>query len=612
MAALLNLLQICSSSLSILTTGLRRLKRPWQRATALLLTAAFAIALGSCDLSRYEKADAAQIPQLVFSSLGDPKTFNPVLNDEANHVFGYTFEGLTTADGITGDVIPALAENWEISEDGRTIVFTLREGLKWSDGEPLTVEDVLFTFNEVVFNEAIPTSSRDVMRIGEQGLLPTVTKVDERRVQFVLPEPFAPFLRTTSMEILPAHVLRPTLQEKDSDGNLKFLSTWTSGTPPQQLVGNGPYTIKRFMPGERVEFERNPYYWRQDEQGDSQPYIQELIWQVIESTDNQLLQFRSGGLDLLGISPDFYALLRRETERGNFTIYNGGPAMGTNFMAFNLNQASRNGKPLVNPIKSRWFNTLEFRQAVSYAIDRQAMLNNIFQGLGEPQTSPISKQSPYYAAPEEGIPTYDYNPDKARQLLLSVGFQYSGRGELLDADGNRVRFSLITNSGNKIREAMGAQVKQDLAKIGIQVDFQPLAFNVLVDKLQDNLDWEAHILGLTGGLEPNNGANVWLVNGSLHAFNQNSTPGQEPLEGWQAADWETQISDLYIRAAQEVDEAKRKELYVETQRLTQTHLPFIYLINPLSLSAVRNRIEGVQYTAIGGSLWNLYELRLTE
>ncbi|HEY9738745.1 MAG TPA: ABC transporter substrate-binding protein [Trichocoleus sp.] len=598
--------------MSILTTGLRRLKRPWQRATALLLTAAFAIALGSCDLSRYEKADAAQIPQLVFSSLGDPKTFNPVLNDEANHVFGYTFEGLTTADGITGDVIPALAENWEISEDGRTIVFTLREGLKWSDGEPLTVEDVLFTFNEVVFNEAIPTSSRDVMRIGEQGLLPTVTKVDERRVQFVLPEPFAPFLRTTSMEILPAHVLRPTLQEKDSDGNLKFLSTWTSGTPPQQLVGNGPYTIKRFMPGERVEFERNPYYWRQDEQGDSQPYIQELIWQVIESTDNQLLQFRSGGLDLLGISPDFYALLRRETERGNFTIYNGGPAMGTNFMAFNLNQASRNGKPLVNPIKSRWFNTLEFRQAVSYAIDRQAMLNNIFQGLGEPQTSPISKQSPYYAAPEEGIPTYDYNPDKARQLLLSVGFQYSGRGELLDADGNRVRFSLITNSGNKIREAMGAQVKQDLAKIGIQVDFQPLAFNVLVDKLQDNLDWEAHILGLTGGLEPNNGANVWLVNGSLHAFNQNSTPGQEPLEGWQAADWETQISDLYIRAAQEVDEAKRKELYVETQRLTQTHLPFIYLINPLSLSAVRNRIEGVQYTAIGGSLWNLYELRLTE
>lgn len=577
-----------------------------------MLVGVLAIALTSCNPVRFQKADAAQVSKLVFSSLGDPKTFNPVLNDEANSVFPFTFEGLTTADGITGDVIPALAERWDISEDGKTIVFTLRPNLKWSDGVPLTVDDVLFTFNEVIFNEAIPTSSRDVMRIGQQGLLPTVTKLDAQRVQFTLPEPFAPFLRTTSMEILPAHVLRPSLETKDANGNLKFLSTWTSDTPPDQLVCNGPYRIKRYVPSERVEFERNPHFWRRDEQGNQQPYIEELVWQVIESTDNQLLQFRSGGLDLISVSPEFYALLRRETERGSFSIYNGGPALGTSFITFNLNRASRNGKPLVNPIRSRWFNTLAFRQAVSYAIDRQSMLNNIFQGIGEPQTSPISKQSPYYAPPEAGIPTYDYSPDKARELLLGAGFEYSGEGELLDADGNRVRFTLITNSGNKIREAMGAQIKQDLARIGIQVDFQPLAFNVLVDKLQDNLDWEAHILGLTGGLEPNNGANVWLLDGSLHAFNQNAAPGQAPLEGWQAQDWEIKIANLYIQAAQEVDEARRKALYEETQRLTQTYLPFIYLINPLSLGAVRNTIEGVEYTAIGGAIWNLYELRLSD
>lgn len=584
----------------------------WQRATALVLVGVLAIALTSCNPVRFQKADAAQVSKLVFSSLGDPKTFNPVLNDEANNVFPYTFEGLTTADGITGDVIPALAERWDISEDGKTIVFTLRPNLKWSDGQPLTVDDVLFTYNEVIFNEAIPTSSRDVMRIGQQGLLPAVTKLDAQRVQFTLPEPFAPFLRTTSMEILPAHVLRPSLEAKDANGNLRFLSTWTSDTPPDQLVGNGPYRIKRYVPGERVEFERNPYFWRQDQQGNQQPYIEELVWQVIESTDNQLLQFRSGGLDLISVSPEFYTLLRREAERGNFSIYNGGPALGTSFITFNLNQASRNGKPLVNPIRSRWFNTLAFRQAVSYAIDRQSMLNNIFQGIGEPQTSPISKQSPYYAPPEAGIPTYDFNPDKARELLLGAGFEYSGKGELLDDEGNRVRFTLITNSGNKIREAMGSQVKQDLARIGIQVDFQPLAFNVLVDKLQDNLDWEAHILGLTGGLEPNNGANVWLLDGSLHAFNQNAAPGQEPLQGWQAQDWEIEIANLYIQAAQEVDEAKRKALYEETQRLTQTYLPFIYLINPLSLGAVRNTLEGVEYTAIGGALWNLHELQISD
>ncbi|HEY9879085.1 MAG TPA: ABC transporter substrate-binding protein [Leptolyngbyaceae cyanobacterium] len=611
MTALPNsLLKACLGSLINRIAVLRQIHRLGQRSIALLLVGVLAIALTSCNPSRFQKADAADVPKLVFSTLGDPKTFNPVLNDESPNVFMYTFEGLTTDDGITGDVVPALAEKWDISDDGKTLVFTLREGLKWSDGEPLTADDVVFTYNEVIFNEAVPTSSRDVLRIGEQGLLPKVTKLDSRRVQFILPEPFAPFLRTTSLEIIPAHTLRSTLQEKDTDGNLKFLSTWTTDTPPNKLVVNGPYRIKNYVPSERIVYERNPYYWRKDEQGQPQPYIQELIWQIIESTDNQLLQFRSGGLDLIGITPDFYTLLKRETERGDFTIYSGGPALGTNFLAFNLNKASRNGKPLIDPIKSRWFNSLEFRQAVSYAIDRQTMLNNIFQGLGEPQTSPISKQSPYYAGPEEGIPTYDYNPDKARELLLSAGFQFSGKGELLDADGNRVRFTLITNSGNKIREAIGAQIKQDLAKIGIQVDFQPLAFNVLVDKLQDNLDWEAHVLGLTGGLEPNSGANVWLLNGSLHAFNQNATPGQEPLTGWEPTDWETQISDLYIRAAQEVDETKRRELYKETQALTQTYLPFIYLINPLSIGAVRNKVQGVKYTAIGGALWNLHELKV--
>lgn len=577
-----------------------------------MLAGVMAIALTGCNPTAFQRADAVQTSQIVFSSLSDPKTFNPVLNDEYPNVFLYTFEGLTTTDGVTGDVIPALAEKWEISADGKTIVFTLREGLKWSDGAPLTADDVLFTYNEVIFNEAIPTSSRDVMRIGQQGLLPTVTKLDPRRVQFTLPEPFAPFLRNTATEIIPAHILRPSLQNKDREGNLRFLSTWTTDTPPDNLVCNGPYRIKRYTPGERVEFERNPHYWQKDEQGNPKPYIQGLVWQTIDSTDTQLLQFRSGGLDILAVSPDAYSLLKREERRGDFTIYNGGPALGTSFLAFNLNQASRNGKPLVDPIKSRWFNTLEFRQAVSYAIDRQTMLNNIFQGLGEPQTSPISKQSPYYAAPEDGIPTYEYNPDKARKLLLSAGFQFNAQSNLLDADGNPVHFTLITNSGNKIREAMGAQIKQDLSKIGMQVDFQPLSFSVLVDKLQDSLDWEAHVLGLTGGLEPNSGANVWLLNGSLHAFNQNAAPGQTPLEGWRAADWEIRIADLYIQAAQVVDEAKRRELYKETQVLTQTYLPFIYLINPLALGAVRNRIEGVQFTAIGGALWNLPDLTIRE
>lgn len=282
------------------------------------------------------------------------------------------------------------------------------------------------------------------------------------------------------------------------------------------------------------------------------------------------------------MQPAFFSLLKQEEERGNFTIYNGGPDLGTSFFFFNLNRASRNGRPLVDPVRSRWFNNTAFRQAISYAIDRDTMVNNIFQGLGNPQTSPISVPSPYFAPPEMGIRTYDYNPERALELLTAAGFSRNPAGQLVDADGNRVRFTLITNSGNRVRESIGAQIKSDLERIGIQVDFQPLAFNVLVDRLTDSLEWEACVLGLTGGLEPNGGANVWLLDGALHAFNQQAGPSQAPLEGWQAADWERRIADLYIQAAQVVDEAERFELYKETQQITQEYLPFVYLINNLS------------------------------
>lgn len=581
----------------------------WFRFAFILLALCVGLTTAGCNLNQFAKA-GTDVPKLVSSTLSDPKTFNPVLSQEYPNVFLFTFEGLTTTDGVTGEVVPALAESWEIAPDGKTYTFTLRPDLKWSDGEPLTADDVVFSYMDVLFNPAIPTNSRDSFRIGQEGLLPEVVKLDERRVQFRLPEPFAPLLRTTSNEIIPEHVLRSAVETMDSEGNPAFLTTWGTDTDPSQLVSNGPYQVTSYIPGERVIFERNPYYWQKDEEGIPRPYIDQFIWQIIGSTDNALLQFRSGGLDLVGVSPEFFSLLKREEERGNFEIYNGGPSLGTNFIAFNLNRASRNGKPLVDPVRSAWFNTLEFRQAVSYGIDRQTMINNIFQGLGEPQTSPISVPSPFYAPPEEGIRTYPYDPEKAKELLLSAGFQYNSSGELEDADGNRVRFTLITNSGNKIRESIGAQIKQDLSKLGIQVDFQPLAFNVLVDRLTDSLDWEAFVLGLTGGLEPNGGANVWLLDGALHAFNQQAQPGQTPLEGWQAADWEKRIADLYIEAAQVTDEEQRYELYKETQQITQDYLPFIYLINNLSLSAVRDRVEGLKYTAIGGALWNIQELTL--
>jgi peptide/nickel transport system substrate-binding protein len=561
------------------------------------------------------KVASAQVPQLVLSSLSDPKTFNAVLSQEQSEVLPLIGEGLITENGLTGKVEPALAESWEIAPDGKRITYVLKDNLKWSDGQPLTVDDVLFTYNDIYLNKEIPTDFRDVLRVGESGALPTVSKLDERRIEFSIPEPFAPFLRVTGVGILPKHILQKSIETKDSKGKPNFLSVWGTNTQPlSNIVVPGPYMIESYRAGERVILRRNPYYWRKGSQGESQPYIERIVVQVIESTDASLLQFRSGGIDVEGVTPDYFSLLKREEKQRGFKIYSGGPSLSTSYISFNLNKGkSESGKPFVDPIRSKWFNTLEFRQAIAHSIDRQQMLNNIYQGLGGFQHSIIPVQSPYYISPKEGLPTYEYSPVKAKALLLKAGFKYSPSNELMDVEGNRVRFSLITNAGNKIREAMGSQIKQDLAAIGIKVDFNPMAFNALVDKLDNSKQWDCLLLGFGGsGVEPNQSFNIWAVDGGLHAFNQGPKPGQPPIEGWEVADWERQISSLYIKGAQELDETKRKAIYAEAQTLVQEYLPFIYMIQPLSFSAVRDRVQNVKYSALGGSLWNLHELKVTE
>jgi peptide/nickel transport system substrate-binding protein len=584
------------------------LKSIWQRWTILIII--IAIALSSCR-QLINSTSAETNNQIVSTILSDPKTFNAALSSESPNIFGFVGEGLVTENG-KGEIEPALAESWQVSPDSKTITFTLKKNLKWSDGEPLTIDDVIFTFNEVYFNEDIPTDARDVLKIGKDRKLPTVKKIDADRIEFTTPEPFAPFLRTLGISILPAHKLRSTIDKKDDKGKPLFLSTWGINTKPADLVSNGLFALDSYTPAERLVFKKNPHYWRKDKQGNQQPYLQRYIWQIVESTDTALVQFRSGGLDSFDVSPEFFSLLKKEEQKGGYKIYNGGPATGTTFMSFNLNQGERDGKPLVDPTKSRWFNNVKFRQAVAYGINRQRMINNIYRGLGAPQDSPISVPSPYFFSRQEGLPAYDYNPKKAKELLTAAGFKYNEQdNKLVDEDGNQVRFTLMTNSGNKIREAMGTQIKQDLALIGIEVNFTPIAFSLLLDRIDNSLNWDALLIGFTGGIEPNAGANFWSVDGGLHMFNLQPPKGKTQITGRVVADWEKQIDELYIQAAQELDESKRRQLYIETQKITQENLPCIYLVNRLSLSAVKNRVKGIDYSPISGAFWNLHELKVS-
>ena len=586
------------------------IKQNHYRKSAILFTALLIFLLSACspEPSNYQS-------RLVVSTPSDASTFNSPLNQSAYSVFGYIYEGLIIENGVTGELEPALAESWEVSEDEQTIVITLKEGLKWSDGEPLTVDDVVFSYNEIYLNDKIPSSLKDILRIGKSGALPTVKKIDNLRVEFSTPEPFAPFVRYAGgLTILPAHALKESVRTTNSEGELNYLTKWGTDTPVTEIVGNGMYRIKSYAPNQRIILEKNPFYWRQDNQGNNLPYIENIVWQVIENTDNQLLNFRSGELDTIKVAAEMFPLLKREENRGKYTIYNGGPTPASSFICFNINQGKNaQGKPLVDPIKSRWFNNKAFRQAIAYGINRKAMTNNIYRGLGAPQYSPIPVTSPFYLSPEEGLKIYNYDPEKAKKLLLDAGFKYNQNGELLDSEGNQVEFTLLSSAGRKVREQMATQINQDLAKLGIKINMQFLSFNTYVRKLSLSKDWEVYLGGFTGGsIEPHGGYNIWSVNGRLHTFNQGPQPGDEKIEGWKVNDWEQQIDDLYIQASQVFDEDKRKEFYGQAQQIIADELPFIYMVNPLEFDAIRNRIKGINYTELGGGFWNLYELQISD
>lgn len=283
--------------------------RQWRKiANLIIILILSTIFLSSCGFN----PSANNQSRLVQAILSDPKTFNAVLSQESPNIFGLTYEGLVTENPLTGEIQPALAKSWTISDDKLTIIFTLKDDLKWSDGEPLTVDDVVFSYNQLYLNEEIPSNARDSLRIGQSRAFPLVEKVNNSQVKFTIPEPFAPFLESAGLSILPKHILEEKVTTKGADGKPIFLSFWGVDTPPDELVVNGAYKLKNYATAQRVIFTKNPYYWQKDEQGNSLPYIEEVVWEIVESTDTSIVQFRSGSLDSISVSPEYFSLLKRE------------------------------------------------------------------------------------------------------------------------------------------------------------------------------------------------------------------------------------------------------------------------------------------------------------
>lgn len=533
--------------------------------------------------------------RIVLSTTTDPKSFNDMVAKETSTtmITGFLFEGLTRLNAQTLKVEPNLAQRWTVSKDGLIWTFYLRKNLRWSDGVPLTADDVIFTFNDLIYNPDVANSSRDIFTVDGKEF--KVEKVDDYTVRFILPVKFAPFLKGMSQSILPKHKLADAVKQK------KFNYTWGIDTPPHEIVGQGPFVLDAYQPGEKVVLKRNPYYWRTARNGDRLPYLDEVLVLIVPSSDVELLKFMEGSLDYYDLRGMDYPLLKPLESKKNFTVYNMGPTMGSSFLVFNLNTRinEKTKQPFVSPVKMAWFNDIEFRKAVAYAIDRDQMTKIVFNGLAYPQFSPISPADTFFFNPK--VIHYDYNLAKARDILSKAGFQDRNEdGVIEDNQGNRIQFNIATNADSAERMDIAAIIRQDLERLGMDVRLIPMEFNTLVGKLTGTFEWDAIVLSLTGTIEPHFGKNVWASSGQLHMWN--------PAQKTPATDWEKRIDDLFSKGVQELDENKRKVIYDEFQMIVSEKLPIIYTVLSARIAAIRNKFGNLKPSSYGGLLHNIEEI----
>lgn len=532
---------------------------------------------------------------LVEATSNDPKTFNDMMATDANSasVTGMLFEGLTTADPFTLKVIPQLAQSWNVSADGLQWTFHLRRDVQWFDGMPFTADDVVFTFNDLIYNPDVPSSSKDIFTIAGKPF--KVEKMDTYTVRFTLPVKFAPFLRSMSQNILPKHCLMEAVRSK------KFPFSWGIDTPPRQIIGTGPFMLSEYHPGERLIFRRNPHYWKKSAAGESLPYLDKIIVMIIPDNQTQLLKFIDGEIDATAVGGSDYPLLKPLEKRKNFTIYEEGADYDTNFLCLNQNAGvnPQTHQPFVDPVKLSWFTNLAFRRAIAHAIDKQKIIEIINNGFGLPQNGPMSPSSGFFYTPH--VRVYAFNLSKSREILQTAGFQYR-QGALLDASGHPVEFNFLTanSSTGTSRDEIAAIIRSDLERLGMKVNLVPVEFNVLVNKLMASHDWDMVMIGLTGGVEPHFGQNVWASSGGLHLWN--------PHQKQPATDWEKRIDEIFNQGAQELNENKRKVLYDEFQQIIAEKLPVIYTVLGMDMYAVRNKFGNLTPTVNGGPFHNIEEI----
>ncbi|HVY93946.1 MAG TPA: ABC transporter substrate-binding protein [Bryobacteraceae bacterium] len=495
--------------------------------------------------------------QLRISVSGDPKSFDPLLAiEDASDTVRYLTAGvLVRVNRATDALEPELAESWKMSDDGRTISFHLRRGLKFSDNTPLDANDVARTLKRALDpKEASPYGDKFA---GNPAI--TVTSALDITIAYPGPKPGLDRLFDT-LPIVPA-------------------------TMAKLPASAGPFYYSDYRPGEYVILARNPNYWKHDSSGKQLPYLDSVRVAIQGNHDVEVEKFLRGEQDIVEkLEPTSFDRVEKAMPGAAKSL---GPSMNSESMWFNESP----GGPLPE-WKRKWFQSAAFRHAVSLAINREDIARVVFGGRAHPSAGPVSPANKFWF--NASLKPLPYDPTAAMKALRSEGFVQKSGG-LFDSGGHPVEFSLITNGGNAPREHMAPLIQADLARLGMKVNVVTLDFNSLVDRIVKSFNYEAVLLSMNIETDPMEVLNVWMSSGDHHAWNL--------LEKTPATPWEARIDELEKIQATSGSREVRKKAFDEVQKIAEEQEPIIYLVNPDALCAIAPALKGTQPTVAPPSVW---------
>jgi peptide/nickel transport system substrate-binding protein len=508
---------------------------------------------------------------LTVTQRSEPRSFNRLasgssVTDVVSHL---TQAKLVRINRATQQLEPWLAETFETAPGGTVFTLKLRQGLRWSDGTPFTTEDVLFTFRALQDDKAGSVLASALEINGQQI---KVSAPDARTIRLEYPAPFGPGLRLLdNLPILPRHKLEGAL----SAGN--FAQSWNAATPPGDMAGMGPFQLVRYDAGQRLVFARNPNYWRKADDGTALPYLDEVVMDIVPDQSVELLRLQGGQADMFqyALRPEDIATLRPLVDQKRVSLIELGVTTDPDVFFLNLRDRHWAKDP-----RRAWIARREFRQAISHAIDREAFADVIYLGAAVPVWGPVTPGNKEWFSPN--VPRYPYSVEKARAILAGIGLTNRDADEWLeDQHGTEARFTLLTSRANQVLERESAVLRDELRKVGVAVDVVPLEINALIDRMLRG-DFESILFNYAAtDLDPAISRDFWLSSGAAHVWNMAQAAPATP--------WEKEIDTLMAQQTATLDQAERRRLFAEVQRVFGEQVPALYFVAPRLYMGVSSR-----------------------